>query len=318
MLLKIHNSYLYYIDKCDLINDYYQNIIDLIKKILYNNKQIEINIIFGSTNVDFNNNNKIIRINLNWEHTLVKQGGRSSANSQIGVIKDINNNNYLVRIDRYSELMGSDIIIDYSIPNICNVGMSNLFEEFSKKHIYIYSSIYESYFIKENRNITTLTTFINTNEPRRRALLENIKEKNIPHNNVNNCFVKNDLKNLYKNTKIIINIHQTNHHDTFEELRVLPALQCGVIVVCENSPLSELIAYNDYIIWSTYDKILDKVNEVIENYDYYHNLIFVNKKKISLDFESLNAINYDILQNKIINNYTKHPKGLCQENKNDT
>jgi len=305
MLLKIHNSYLYYIDKYDLINDYYQNIIDLIKKILYNNKQIEINIIFGSTNLGFNNNNKIIRINLNCEHTLVKQGGRSSANSQIGVIKDVNNNNYLVRIDRYSELINSDIVIDYSIPNICNVGMSNLFEEFTKKHIYIYSSIYESYFIKENRNITTLTTFINTNEPRRRALLEKITQNNMPHTNVNNCFDKNDLKNLYKNTKIIINIHQTNHHDTFEELRVLPALQCGVIVVCENSPLSELIPYNDYIIWSSYDKILDKVNEVIENYDYYYNLVFVEKKKISIDFDSLNGINYDILQNKIVNN-TKH------------
>jgi len=302
MLLKIHNSYLYYIDKYNLINDYYQNIIELIKKILYNNKQLEINIIFGNTNGRFNNNNKTIRINLNWEHTLVKQGGRSSANSQIGVIKDVNNNNYLVRIYRYSELINSDIIIDYSVPNICNVGMSNLFKEFSKKHIYIYSSIYESYFIKENRNITTLTTFVSINEPRRRALLEKIKQNNMPHTNVNNCFDKNDLKNLYKNTKIIINIHQTNHHDTFEELRVLPALQCGVIVVCENSPLSELIPYNDYIIWSSYDKILDKVNEVIENYDYYHNLVFVEKKKISIDFDSLNSINYDILQNKIVNN----------------
>ena len=98
--------------------------------------------------------------------------------------------------------------------------------------------------------------------------------------NVNNCFIKNDLQNLYKNTKILINIHQTEHHHTFEELRVLPALQCGVIVISENSPLSELVPYNDYIIWTSYDKILEKTIEIINNYDYFHDLIWKIKTSI--------------------------------------
>ena len=79
-------------------------------------------------------------------------------------------------------------------------------------------------------------------------LLNQIKQKGITYINVNNCFEKDKLQTLYKNTKILINIHQTDHHHTFEELRVLPALQCGVLVICEHSPLSNLIPGNDYII----------------------------------------------------------------------
>jgi hypothetical protein len=93
-------------------------------------------------------------------------------------------------------------------------------------------------------------------------------------------------------------MHQNDDYNTFEELRILPALQNGVIVICENSPLSEMIPYNDYIIWSKYENILDKVNEVINKYDYYHDFIFYKEKKHKLD--DFNNINYDNL-NKIIN-----------------
>jgi hypothetical protein len=141
-------------------------------------------------------------------------------------------------------------------------------------------------------------TFINIHEERRYKLLENIKNLNIPHLNVNNCFEKLQLQNLYKNTKILINIHQTHHHHTFEELRVLPAIECGVIVICENSPLSHLIPYHNYIIWSSYDDILNKVNEVINNYDYYHNLIFTQKSNI---LSELNHTNYETLNHAILN-----------------
>jgi len=299
MFFNIGNSCLYCLDNYNIINDYYQYIVELIKKFLINNKELEINIILCNENYLFNNNNKILRIGINYEHTLVKKGGRDSNNSPIGNVKDNDNNYYLVRIDRYNKLIDNDIIIDYSMPNIHNVVSSLLFNEFSKKHIYIASSIYDSYILKENRNITTLTTFINTNEQRRKKLLDKIQDEKIEHINVNNCFNKDDLCKLYKNTKIIINIHQTDHHHTFEELRVLPALQCGVIVICENSPLNNLIPYNDFIIWSNYDEILDKVKDVINNYEYYHNLIFNSSKK-SLD--ELNNSNYNTINNAIKNN----------------
>lgn len=101
--------------------------------------------------------------------------------------------------------------------------------------------------ILKYRKNDILTTFINVNEPRRLNLLNKIRENKMSHNNINNCFEKENLKELYKNTKIIINIHQTEHHHTMEELRVLPALLCGAIVICEKSPLTHMIPYNDYI-----------------------------------------------------------------------
>ena len=98
----------------------------------------------------------------------------------------------------------------------------------------------------------------------------------------------------------MINIHQTEDNDTFEELRVLPALECGIITICEKSPLSESVPYHDYIIWSSYDDIIQKTIEVLNNYDYYHDLIFV-KEKIYKFYEFHN-INYLKLSNNIKQN----------------
>jgi hypothetical protein len=109
---------------------------------------------------------------------------------------------------------------------------------------------------------------------------------NLGHKNINNCFDKQVLRMLYNRTKILINIHQTEHHHTFEELRVLPALQCGVLVISERSPLNNLVPYNEFVIWSEYDKICDKVNEVVNNYDYFFDLIFTKNdvtKLVELD-----------------------------------
>lgn len=287
-------------DSAGIIDDYYQMVVSLIKKILYDNPNLYINISLMNNNYIFNNNNKTIYININWEHTIVKDGGRSVPHGcPHGKLLDDTANYYLVRIDRFKDLNNSDIVIDYSIPNIENVKISNLFNDFSKKHVYIASSLYECEFAKEHRNIPVLTTFINTNEPRRKLLLDNLAAKNIGHINFNNCFGRDSLRKLYLNTKILINVHQTPHHHTFEELRVLPALQCGVIVVCEKSPLSNLIPYNDYIIWEDFDNISDKVCDVINNYDYYYNKIFVDKKPF--DLNSFEISNYDNLSKLIIN-----------------
>jgi hypothetical protein len=293
-----NNNFIYYED-FGIINDYYQMIVDIIKNILDNNKSLNLNINMCNTDFKFSNNNKIIKIAINYEHTLVKYGGRSiPTNTPFGNIDDDNNSKYLVRIDRYDSLNEADIIIDYSIPNIVNVKSCDIYKNFSKKHIYISPSIYNLYLIKENRNIITLTTFINKEEERRKKLLDSIDSEKILHINISNCFEKYALQNLYKNTKVIINIHQTPHHHTFEEFRALPALECGVIVISELSPLNNLIPYNNLIIWESYDNIISKIKEVINNYDYYHNLIFSNENINKLN--ELKKFNYDNLHNTIL------------------
>lgn len=280
------------------IKDYYNYIVKLLRKILMNN-DYRINVLLNY-NYNISNSNKNILIGINFEHTLVKIGGRSTENSSPGNICNMDSDEkYLVRIDGYHNLINKNIIIDYSIPNLININKSLRYDDYYNKCIHISALLYKPYFNIENRNIKLLTTFINTNEPRRFKLLENIKNKNMDHINVNNCFEKKQLKALYRNTKIIINIHQTDHHHTFEELRVLPALLNGVIVIAENSPLYESIPYHKHVIWSSYENILDKVIEVENKYEYYYKKIF-NEEFLSI-IKQLENDNYNNLNYKLQN-----------------
>jgi hypothetical protein len=283
-MIQVINSYIYTEIDILYVNSYIKYIIDLLKLIIIENK-LHINVIIGNNFYNFNNNNKVIRININWEHTLVKKNGRGVMSNCIeGNVFTDTGDNYLVRIDRYEELNNSDIVIDYSIPNIYNIYTSNKYNNFFNKLVYISPALFNYNFqnyINNDREINILTTFINTNEPRRRALLDNIKLANLDHKNINNCFDDDALMKLYLNTKIIINIHQTEHHHTFEELRVLPALLMGVIVISEKSPLNNLIPYNDFIIWSSYDNIIETVNKIINNYKYYYDKIFTSSNLLS-------------------------------------
>ena len=82
-----------------------------------------------------------------------------------------------------------------------------------------------------------------------------------------------------------------------EELRVLPALTCGVIVIAEESPLKEHIPYNDLIIWTPYDNIIEKIKDVIEHYEEYHSKIFNNNTQLL--FDHLHNMNIKHLKDKL-------------------
>jgi len=271
---------------------YEDYILNMIKSVITNNKvELSINFI-GNIYSDFNNNNnRILIININYEHTLVKQNAPNENCMYIGVIDyNVNNinNKYLVRIHQYNKLLLSDIIIDYSIPNIYNVKTSKFFTDFSHKHVYIAPCIYDNIYTSfKNRKITSLTTFLNIEIPRRKHLLNNFINTN--HININDCFDKTKLQDIYRNTKVLINIHQTDYHDTFEELRCLPALYNGVLVIAEKSALYNLIPYSDLIIWCEYENIYQKTREVLDNYEQFHSNIFTLR-------------NINILQTLHINN----------------
>lgn len=278
ILEKINNSYIYYDDEYSFITkEYYVYCTNLFKEYLDNNT-CNLNINFGNTFFNFNNNNKTLNVTTQFEHTLVKSGGRGITNEPKGKIP-IEDNFYHVRIADYDRLNKNDIIIEYSLPNIENVSTSGLFNEYSDKLIYISALLYKyEQPVMTGREINCVTLFYNIYEYRRKILLDNIKIRNINSINITNCFTSQNLKYLYSKTKILLNIRQTDHHHTFEELRVLPALLNGVIVISEDVPLRELIPYNEFIIWCKYDSILDTMKEVEKNYEYYWNKIFTGDK----------------------------------------
>lgn len=331
------NSYIYLEDfNNSLLKLYYNYIIELLHHLI-DKHDLKYNFIIDNSNHLFNNfnGNKTIHLGVNFEHTLVKKNGRSvPINCPIGEVISDDNDYYFVRIDNYDNLKKMDYVFDYSIPNIYNISQCNVYNEFSKKCIYISPFIFDPNKIHFNntRKNDVITTFININEPRRRRLydvlnhadlkwinydneninsdaqrmnyeninnsdaqrmnynINNSEAKQMNYNNINNCFEHDELKNLYLNTKIIINIHQTDHHHTFEELRVLPALQCGVIVISEESPLYYMVPYNEMIIWCKYNDIVNMTKNVLANYDFYYNKIFIEKGHI---LDTLNQKNIE-------------------------
>jgi hypothetical protein len=304
MLLSINDSLIYTELDCYFIDLYVKYIIDILKYVI-NKNNLKINIILGfcKDTYNFNNNNKIIKIDLNWEHTLVKKGGRDSANFMESEVMSNSNEKYLIRIERYEQIELADIIIDYSIPNMYNINTKKFYERFFSKMIYISPMLLKydiNRYTKNNRNLNILTTFLNVNmsDPRRNKLMDKLNNSFSNYKNINNCFKMEELKDLYGNTKVLINIHQTEHHQTFEEMRILPALLSGVIVISEISPLNNLIPYNDYIIWSSYDNIVETAKKIITNYDYYFNKIYRSTNSLSI----LHNNNILKLQDKLLNN----------------
>ena len=268
----INNTNLVYIDDYgSFLNEYYQYIIRCFSKALsqLSNKG---NLLIGNFNKSSIND---FKIDTNTEHTLVKQGGRDSHGFPIGKIP-YDDKFYLCRIQNLQYFETLDYIIDYSKPNIKNIETSGHFDYLIKRLIYISPIIFDiNQFILKEKDITFISMFIDDTQTRRRVFLDKIKDKNINLSNIQS-YRREDLKELYSKVKVLINIHQTDHHDTFEELRVLGALVNGVIVISEDVPLKEEIPYSDYIIWCNYDNIFDVMKDVEDNYQLYWNKIFGN------------------------------------------
>jgi len=301
MLKQINKSTIYYNDmSASCVNDYYMYIISIIAQILTNH-DIQCDVLLDCEVDGQKLHNKIIHIGINYEHTLVKYGGRTTNGACFGKIKvDCCDEYYLVRIDKYDELNKKDIVIDYSNMNIINVKESQMYDKFGEKMIYVSPLLYDVCFDKNNKNIELLTTFININEPRRYKLINELQKNNIKHININNCFDKASIISLYKNTKVMINIHQTYEHHTLEELRVLPALMNGIIVICENSPLKNSVPYSEFVLWSSYEDIIETYIFVQNNYDELYNKIFENGK-LSEIFNDIAINNYKSMEYAITN-----------------
>jgi len=304
MIEKIGNSYIFYNNNHDIsIREYYLYNVSLIKNVL-KELNCSINIILGNYHPNFNNNNKTYRIDIQFEHTLVKEGGRSVIDIIRGDIQVPNSDDkYLIRIDRCDYYKSLDLVIEYSEPNIKNISTSPQFKQYIENVIYIAPFIYNPKF-PENRQNDSITLIGDINQERRKVFLNNIKNTDLNFKNIRDVFDKTELQKIYQNTKVLINVHQTDHHHTFEELRVLPALLCGTIILSENVPLKELIPYSEFIVWSDYDGIIYNLRKIINNYDEYFSVF---RKSETFDkFLKIEQDNYDIMKKAITKLWKKH------------
>jgi hypothetical protein len=218
---------------------------------------------------------KALQIDFQIEHTLVKPGGRGSEGSPVGAIPIPGEppGRYLVRIQDARRLDLADVILEYSRPNLINVQSSGLFDSLAGRMHYIAPLVYPTDISRSSigRSLDIITLFGNPEEPRRKALLQALKKKNPDSQNIRGHF--SDIRSIYESTKILVNVRQTEHHDTLEELRVLPALLCGAIVVSEDVPLREQVPYHRFVLWAPMEDIPAMVQKVRADYaSYFHDI----------------------------------------------
>jgi hypothetical protein len=233
------------------------------------------------------------RVGINFEHTLVRSGGRDIEGAPLGIVSSLGpqRERYHVRLVNKEFLSVCDVVIDYSMPNIFHVRSSRHYPHIAEHHVYIAPCLYPIVWTRTKRKIDVLTTFLDTEQSRRKKLLQ---DANGLITNVSDCFAKDEICRLYQSAKVMINIHQTPDHHTFEELRALPALENGVLVIAEESPLKDLVPYHSMVIWAPYDQILEVARDAVLHYDSVWAQTFTPKNRVLL--ESLHSQNESSLR----------------------
>ena len=248
---------------------------------------------------------KIIHTSMCYEseHSLVLPGGRDmSADTPVGKVVSIFNTNETYRVRMVScDLNKYDIVVQYSMANVRNFEVSGVFPlSLLSKIVYVPSIEYLDAPVHRREILGPITTFIDVNQPRRRELIERLRKHGIQSVNHNTVNGRASMMVLYDSIAVMINVHQTPHHHTLEEFRVLPALLRGVVVVCENSPLTDAIPYSEFVVWSSIEDMPSTVQEVMGNYDTYFNRIFGKQSELPLVLARMRHIAYTDMEKRML------------------
>lgn len=259
-ILNINKSKIYTIKNGnDTSNDYFNYIISLLNSyLLVSEISVSCILHLSEDMYSIDNGEKCIKFGINVEQLIQRK-----------------ENTYVCNTSEEDYVSNMNILIEYSSTNIHILKTTEIYKKYPI--FYIAPVIYNNVINYRDKDICTLTTFGNIydivdTEPRRLNFLNSLSLST--HINLQNCFDYYDLKELLSRTRILINVHRIEHLQTFEEIRVLPALMSRVIVISEISPFIENILYRDLIIWCEYDSLVSKTHEVIENYDFYYNSIY--------------------------------------------
>lgn len=216
----------------------------------------------------------VCRVGIQWEHTLVRPGGRDTQDALPGAVPMAAGGNYLVRIPRLASLRACDLVIDYSRANRENIERSGRHADLLAKLVVIAPLLHRQDFAPDGRPLPLICLFGDRRQPRRARLLSDAARRGLPLRHVDGIFDTPGLQRLYRSSRLLLNVHQTDDHHTAEELRILPALQSGMIVISEDVPLREVLPYQRFVIWAAYDELLATVERVLANYAAEHARLF--------------------------------------------
>ena len=215
-----------------------------------------------------------LRVCLETEHSLVLPGGRDvPADTPVGRVRSVDGALYHVRSVDCDVVRGDfDLVVQYSATNVRNFELSGLFDEPTLARIVYVPALQFDYSPGAPRaGRSVITTFVVPEEPRTRefaAAMAGVAE------NHRGIVDPADMMRLYDRSAILLNVHQTPHHHTLEEFRVLPALLRGVVVISEAVPLVEHVPFREYVVWTTLADFPATTRHVLAHYEEYHRRFF--------------------------------------------
>ena len=215
------------------------------------------------------------RIAFQIEHTLVKPGGGDSDGAPVSATPlPQGEGRYLARLLHRPALAAADLVLDYSHANVLHLRNTGGFDDVLAHTVVVTPLLHEHCFTRDGRDPSSLTLFSNADEGRRGRFLAAARARGLPIRNLKRCFDSDALQAQYRRTRVLVNVRRSDHHDTIEELRILPALQSGVIVVSEDGPLRHTLPYAHFIVWAQYDTLVEQVADVLRDYDTWHRRLF--------------------------------------------
>lgn len=291
---KIKDSFLVFDEEgfFDCVWDYKEYVLSLLEECLRSYTGTERFILLFMTNIPIPAplGYRVIRIGINFEHTLIHPGVKNMeinlANGDVCIRSRValpdGGGEFLLRLINYKELLDSDVIIDYSSVNTYNISYTHVLWEYENKMIRLSPFLYDIDWTSCVRSIDTLTTFVGRRD-RRDQFLRHLRQRLPQHTSVTDVFDPRGKQELYRRTKIMLNIHQCLHHNTFEEIRVLPSLLCGTLIISEDTPLRQVIPYQHMVIWCSPEEVVERTVHVLDHYEEYWHQIFTGDNRRLLE-----------------------------------
>ena len=176
--------------------------------------------------------------------------------------------------------------------------------DYSEENIPYYNKIYNKSFLlspyfSHNLNYSkTIDILSIQNNDYRKNILKQIQlslkneKQNYNIKFIDNIYGK-ERDILYNKSKVYINIHCSEKHQTMELIRLVNLLLHGVIIITQKSIYSNLLFIKDYLIICNNDnEIGTYVNYVLQNYDYFYEKIFIKNSFEKNKYEKYLIENY--------------------------
>ena len=178
---------------------------------------------------------------------------------------------------------------DYSIENIrlCNDNMILLPYQYHINEI----TLLKKFIFETEKKYDVV--FLGHLSPKRKKIYDDLVAKGINMLHVNGKW-DNVRDQQISSAKILLNVHCFDSYSIYESIRCDRWTFAGMMVISEKSIYCDMLDINKLVIFQDYNKLVDIVVNVVNNYDQYYDKFMteyqsclnniINKRKITCDF----------------------------------